>query len=265
MRELKYIDDEQKYRDHGTGVASGVDIFDTVTGDSSYDVLLSDPDYTRNTVNLEAEIKMMSPEEYYNECASRIFQNSSSFSLKRQRSYDVKTLDELQDIVVNHKRKLFMPYLDYAKYRQEGLHRMMMAGDVFGWNTKFPVLVVHWYDYDRHEEEVEAQKKRVYKYEVSRAVEEAMEYQYPRDKFLEYFKDQIEFEIDKRYKLSNPEKFRAKDNLTVELNVETGDVSIITYQYETTENLSEFRITESEEDTSDDDTDIDINDLFFKP
>lgn len=44
-----------------------------------------------------------------------------------------------------YKRKFPLPYLNLADNAQEGRHRMAVAAELFGWNEKFPVLVVTKY------------------------------------------------------------------------------------------------------------------------
>ena len=52
-------------------------------------------------------------------------------------------LSILTTIHINkYKRKFPLPYLNIATKQQEGRHRMYVAGELFGWDTRFPVLVV---------------------------------------------------------------------------------------------------------------------------
>lgn len=115
--------------------------------------------YMQDEKNLTGEIVMMSPNEYFEKCSSSIFrgqQNSSVADLKRQRELShgmdgnqtVKQYEE--DMLKGDKFPLC--YLDYSDNGQEGLHRMYAAGEAFGWNKKFPVLVVKVYDDDRHKQ-----------------------------------------------------------------------------------------------------------------
>ncbi len=256
---------ESIYKDYGTGDVSGQSIFDSSTGLYQYDKMTHNPDWARKERNLDVSIQMMTPEEYYRECGTRIFKNTNSDNLKRQRSHDVETLDELKDVVLNHKKKLFMPYIDYANQGQEGLHRMMLAGELFGWNTKFPVLVIHWDDYEKHLEDEKKAREAIYVREVDKAVDEAIEYLYSSDTFVESLEVQIEDEIEKRTALTNTDRYKAVDNLTVELDTHTNEVHISTYLYDRVVDLSEFRISDEEESIEElDDDIIDINNLFFK-
>lgn len=253
-----YMDPDKKYPYYGTGDVDGKDIFADRTGTSYYDDLFRNPDYAQKQKNLDLEVQMMTPAEYYAICAESVFDNATVDGLKAQRKKDVRANNDIKEIVTKYHKRLFMPYINLANHQQEGLHRMMLAGELFGWDTEFPVLVIDWHDYERHEEEERSQKLFKYKRCISDSVRESMRYEYPQNKFKEYFYDQICFEIDKQYKLDDEDKDLAKDNLTVEIN---GDkVEITTYQFTDIEKLSDFHISQrSTEDDEDDDFDFDVD------
>lgn len=104
-----------------------------------------DLEYMQNHKNRTGEVVMLSPNEYFSECANKVFSNSSVEDLKRQRSYD-KDLNAQYAEDMKSGDKFPLCYINYADHNQEGLHRMMVAGDLYGWDTKFPVLVVNVYD-----------------------------------------------------------------------------------------------------------------------
>ena len=144
--------------DYGTGDVNGSDIFDTSTTGTTgswRDLLLgNDVDYYKNKKNLVGEIVQMSPQEYYEACAnmfsSKKHKKVTADELKQQREYDKKTLDYLKTVITDKKKKFPIAVLDLSYYPgQEGLHRMMVAGDLFGWDTKFPVLVIKTYDQEK--------------------------------------------------------------------------------------------------------------------
>lgn len=98
----------------------------------------------QNHKNRTGEVVMMSPDEYFRECAEKIFKISQK-SLEEQRAANTGTIIEYTSAM--KRGDVFpLPYINYADKSQEGLHRMMAAGDAFGWNTKFPVLVITPYD-----------------------------------------------------------------------------------------------------------------------
>ena len=67
------IDPEGKYTDFGTGKVTSDNIFDDRPHIPDYDRLLSNPEYMAKKENLKGHIEMMSPKEYYEECANKIF------------------------------------------------------------------------------------------------------------------------------------------------------------------------------------------------
>lgn len=130
----------------------------TDTGMPYYNDFL-DPDeldYLQREKNRTGEIVMMSPAEYYKICATKIFKGNAA-------DHDVQDLIDSRKISSNLSKYIqmfrdgvsfHMPMLNFAENGQEGLHRMLAAAEVFGWDTKFPVLVVKPYD-----DEVEARRK----------------------------------------------------------------------------------------------------------
>ena len=109
---------------------------------SYYNDFLNSTDlkYMQNHKNRTGEIVMMTPMEYFQECA-KLF-NTSVDALIDQRS-DSSTVQYEEDM--RNGDKFPLCYIDYT-HGQEGLHRMLAAGNVFGWDKKFPVLVVTAFD-----------------------------------------------------------------------------------------------------------------------
>ena len=106
--------------------------------------------------NLTGEIIMMSPKEYYERCSRDIFNGRSSVDeLKRSREYskfkdNTSFIDKYKSLMQSG-TKFPLCTLNYANPTQEGLHRMYAAGKLYGWNTKFPVLVVDDFDKEKAE------------------------------------------------------------------------------------------------------------------
>ena len=212
-----YIDEAEGIYDYGTASYNGgSDIIDTTrTGMSFYDQFLgtSELDYLHHNKNLKGDIVMMSPQEYYEECAYKIF-NTSVSKLKRERGeYDRRIIDKLHKVLTVYKRKLCMPMLNYADKGQEGLHRMLAIAEVLGWDHKVPVLVVDWYDSDRHERE--ENEARQYKIDtlVERAITETLHYQFTD---LEDLTSQLQLELVRQFKYESdvfvPEELDIKEN-----------------------------------------------------
>jgi hypothetical protein len=200
----KTIDPDGKFSDFGTGyITKGDDIFDDRTHVPFYDDLIKNPEYMAEHKNLKGTIKMMSPREYYQECAEKIFGCSVS-NLMSSRRIDDKVNSDIEEIITKYKRQVFLPYINYAEKGQEGLHRMLVAAKLFGWDHKFPVLVIEWVD------EARAKRRERLKYEelvgryIGNAVHRALKYEY---------KSYEEFENDLKYYLETE-----LDNIDVTIN-----------------------------------------------
>lgn len=134
-------------------------IFDTsTTGMSYYDNFLNEKDlaYMQQAKNLTGEIVMMSPKEYYERCSRDIFNGRSSVKDLKQSRESSKFKDNTSFIdkyksLMQSGTKFPLCTLNYANPTQEGLHRMYAAGELYGWNTKFPVLVVEDFDKEKAE------------------------------------------------------------------------------------------------------------------
>ena len=144
---------------YNTGKVNGTDIFDTSTlGLSDYNNLIPgspENEYMKNKKNVIGKIVYMTPQEYYEKCSNEIFKKRSpdkyasveELKENRIKSPYVGYIDKLKEIITKKGLKFPMPFIDYANVTQEGLHRMMVAGDLYGWNNvKHPVLVVDTYD-----------------------------------------------------------------------------------------------------------------------
>lgn len=212
-----YIDEKEGIYDYGTAPYTGDgNVIDTNhTGISFYDQFLGtkELDYLHNKKNLKGEIVMMSPHEYYEECAYKIF-NTTVSKLKRERGeYDKHIIEKLHKVLHTYKRKLCMPMLNYAEKGQEGLHRMFAIGELFGWNYEVPVLVVTWYDEERHTREVEEEKQYKIHKAVEKAITETLRYQFTD---LEDLTIQLQSELVRQFKYDNdvfiPENIDVKEN-----------------------------------------------------
>ena len=103
--------------------------------------------YKQRAKNRTGEIVLMSPKEYFKECSQHGFPSGPvdlDHVIKGRRA-DKESIQWLETHLAQG-GKFYLPYIDYAAHSQEGLHRMMVAGDLYSWDTKFPVLVVTVYD-----------------------------------------------------------------------------------------------------------------------
>lgn len=254
---------EQDFYDYGTAPVNGSDVVDLhKTGMSFYDDFLSRNNktlqYLRDNKNLVGEVVMMSPEEYYQACSDYGFndRHPSVEKLKRERKQDEKTIQRLRDVLTVYKKKFPMPMLNKAHNSQEGLHRMMVIGDMFGWEHKVPVLVVDWADKQRAFEEARRQRIEKITYRIKRAVMDALEYTFEN---IDELKEQLQWELDKQFEydddVSTPVQFELTSNEdTSEFRVTLGAASF-EFDYD------DVKFKDSEEFTDDDNFDVDDIDL----
>lgn len=183
-----------KYYGYGK-ITNDRDIFSkTTTGVSLYDDILNDPSYTEKSKNLVGKIIMMTPTEYFEECG-KIFNSSAKKSLDMVKA-DTEVTDEIKSVVLDYKYKLPMPYLNYASNEQEGRHRMYVAGELLGWNTPQPVLVVDYADKERAQKDLQAQETKAIQRKIRKAVDDALKYRY---KDFEDFKEQLQWSLDNEF------------------------------------------------------------------
>jgi hypothetical protein len=138
-----YLDLDKKLHNYNTEPVVDNTIFDTKhSGMLYYDQFLT----TANNENLKGEVVLMTPEEYYQECANVCWAHDDTVTaeqLKYERgTLNRKNIEKLKTVVQLYKRKLCMPVIDYTVPTQEGLHRMFLVGELYGWDYKVPVLKV---------------------------------------------------------------------------------------------------------------------------
>lgn len=250
-----YLDSEKKFYDYGTSNISGSDVFDTTTtGVSFYNQFLnsSDIEYLRDKRNLVGKIVYMSPNEYYEECGKHGWDHYISPSkLKSQRAADKDVIDHLKQVLQVYKKRFPLPFINYAENGQEGLHRMYVVGELFGWDSpKHPVLCVRWADEARAKREADRRKKEEITSTLRYAVKDALHYSYENFQDFEY---QLQYELDNKFQymdgISTPVEF----HLNIENSVVTVSVQEFTYEFD----YDDIRF---EEEIDIDDIDIELDD-----
>lgn len=259
-----YLDDNKQFYDYGTSSVSGASVFDTkTTGTSFYNDFFTEQGrkYLLTKKNLAGKIVEMTPEEYYDECAKNIF-NCSSESLKKQRGeYDRKIIDHLKEVITVYKRRFPLTYINYADKGQEGLHRMLAAAELFGWNVKHPVLVVDYADKARANKEATEKIVLSYFWKIKTAVDKALDYRYVH---IDEFKNQLQWSLDSQFEfvdeVTKPVQFEFIDNSDDTYIVTVGPAS-----YEFDKEDIEFKDTETQYDSDIelDDIELDDEDLSF--
>ena len=246
LKEAPWLDQENDVWDYGTSeLNSDTEIFDKTKAENSfYQDVLDGSEYYKTNKNIIGKVVYMTPEEYYQKCADEIFNRNSVTvdSLKRQRAYDENQLDHIKKVLSKYNRKLAIPVLNYTDPSQEGLHRMMVAGELVGWDVKQPVLVIDWYDKDRHRKEEEKKKYYDIYHKIEKAVNDALKYNYSS---ISEFKDELEYAL--------PIVFY-EDEVEFEFNSNEDSFTVVVYGVEYSDDLSKIKI---KNDNATDDTDLD--------
>lgn len=143
--EEDYLDDEEKFWDYHTANISGNQVFDETKQESSYGKKFIDlaKSGKSDSKGRKAKIIKMTPMQYFEGCALGF--GTSVQSQIRQVKNDKGTLDLLNDVIDKYHKRFPITYLDFSgtTFGQEGRHRMYVAGERYGWDTKFPVLVIY--------------------------------------------------------------------------------------------------------------------------
>ena len=138
-----YLDPEQNFYDYRTGEANlkSCDIFDTTkTGFSFYNSLIDEPEYMKKSKGLVGSIVMMTPNEYFEHCGE-IFHTSKQTQIDHTLA-DKDNIEYLKQVILKYNKKFPIGYLNVRDKQQEGRHRMAIAGELCGYNTPQPVLIV---------------------------------------------------------------------------------------------------------------------------
>ena len=224
----------------------------------------SEQEYLAKEKNLKGSIEYMTPAEYYSECATKVF-TSSVEKLKMERERDTYTIQHLNDVIDIYKKQFPIAIINYAEREQEGLHRMYVVGERFGWNTKHPVLVIRWADEDRaYREACAKQKARIESY-IRNAIKKASYYTYYS---IDELVSQLQSEVEKE--LQYVDEF---ENVGIKVKLERDDaeeafeviVNDYYHEYMYDDMIKMKEPVETEDDSLDDiDDDLDIDDWLAK-
>lgn len=211
--------------DYGTGPARGTDIFDKSTlGGFSYKAMCipgnKENEYMKNVKNRVGKIKWMSPDRYYSYSAKIL--NTTVDELKAQRGFDEDYIEKLKNVILKDKKKFPMTFIDFADNEQEGLHRMYVAGELFGWDTRFPVLVINKNDPLREELLLELNRNQLIT--KSKRSDNYKDQSKGKNRWERRNRSKIDRRVD-QYNKIDMNSFFKKDELKVGINVhgETDD------------------------------------------
>ena len=267
MNDDRWLDKDQKFYNYRTSEVDGSNIFDVNKASNSWaQNFLDDPKYMLESENSEMNIVQMTPAEYWKICARDVFNKPVGQLMNQWRTLDQKTLEHLTQVILKYKKRFPITYINYASHNhptQEGLHRMIVAGDLFGWDTKFPVMVIKWADEEKAAQEKENKRKNEVENNISRAIDKALRYKYYN---INELKDQLYSEIENQLKYDD--EF---ENRSFKLDlVDSGDkanpglLAIVDNKYECFIDYDEIEFQEKslEDDLDDEDISDWLRDLL---
>lgn len=239
-----FLDSEEKFWDYKTAPVDGKNIFDENRGESGYvrDMIKLAHSGGVNEDGKHVSIVQMSPKEYFEACAEG-FGSTFSNQITSVKS-DVDILQHLADVIQKYKVRFPITYLDYSynRFNQEGRHRMYIAGELFGWDTKHPVMIIRTTD-----EATKAREEEI----ISRYIDKAL-YRTKQYEFVDLDDIKQQFEHDINYVMDDP-KFDVRED---------GDNYIFTVNgVSYSEPKSEFIMLEKPRDDEESYDDIDDIDL----
>lgn len=249
--------------DYHTGTITGDNIFDTTkTGMSYYNQLLpgsKDEEYYKKEKNIYGKIVNLTPQQYFEACVEYAFPTSSVEKLKQQRGADKYSLDKIETVIKNDVQ-LPITVINAADKTQEGLHRMYVVGEMFGWNNKkYPVLFVDYFDYDRQRRWEEQHRIYEIQRDIEDCVKEAGRYKFSS---LEEFEEELQWKINSKFKYYS--EFEDYEDIPFEFNVDEDEAVVTVLGVPYTFDVSLIKIVEDEEDTDNLDlSDEDLDNLLI--
>lgn len=140
---MQFLKEDRIYSsDYGTGNIINDQYFDISKNETSkYTDYLREPEKTNKYFKTTSSIKMLTPREYFDECA-KIFNNTFEDQYQQIKN-DSDIIDELKNVILKERKQFPITVLNYAENKQEGRHRMFTLGELFGWDKKYPVLIIN--------------------------------------------------------------------------------------------------------------------------
>ena len=255
----RWLDKDQQFYNYRTSEVDGHNIFDEKKGSNSYaQNFIDNPDYLAKAKNKKMEIVQMTPKEYWEICAEEVFDKPVSQLMHQWRTLDAGTLDHITQVIKTYNKRFPITYIDHTDHKQDGLHRMIVAGDLYGWDTKFPVMVIDWVDKELAAKE--AEQKHIYKIEnyIDRAIKKALRYTYYN---LYELKDQLYSELSREFMYEDEFENKSFKLDLLKSDDENEFKVVVNDKYSGTIPESEIHLEVRELDVDDDWDDLDIDDI----
>lgn len=184
-----YLDDNEEFYDYNTDPVTDHILFDTkTTGVTGYDNYMENPQWAEQEKNIKTRIAQITPQKYFEVCGE-FFGNSAQTQIDQIRR-ETTILDKLYKVITQYKVKFPLGYLNFTNQMQEGRHRMYVAGELSGWETPQPVLIVEWAD----EEKANQERIAEIEHTISNKVVDRLRNRYYDS--IEEFKEKLDSEMN---------------------------------------------------------------------
>lgn len=182
--------------------------------------------------DMKADIVYMSPREYL-EATSYIFNHSYQDELRQMRADNV-VINHLADVIKIYNRMYPLPHINYTstdnegRGSQEGRHRLYTLGKLFGFDKKYPILIISYKDPAK---QLQKYKTEIRDKDIDNIHEILDEYLYETNNWKWDYSD-LMFELDdieyKLHKFINEDyNYELKDTQIDSMN----DQIILTYDF----------------------------------
>ena len=247
--------------DYHTGKITGNNIFDTTTTGVSFynDLIPGNPDeqFYKKEKNLHGKIVNLTPSQYFEACVKYAFPNSSVDKLKQERQRDTDSLETIKTVIDNDVQ-LPMTVVNIAQQTQEGLHRMYVVGEMFGWDSNsYPVLFVDYFDKEKQQNIDKLKHDNEIEQRIKEAVLEACEYKYSS---FEDFVEELQWTINSSFKYYD--EFEDVEDIPFEIKKENELITVTVLDVPFIFNESDINIT-SDKPEIDDLDDLDLDDILI--
>ena len=139
-----YLDDDHKFFDYKTAEIADDEYVDVKKGSNFSAQDLLDGSNDKAYEKLDSKIEQITPKQYFAIC-SRI-QHQPVDDLLNYVKDDKDKLEHLVQVIKVYNKKFPIPYANFVPGTepegQEGKHRMYVLGELFGWDTPFPVQII---------------------------------------------------------------------------------------------------------------------------
>ena len=141
---INYLDDDHEFKDYGTAEVEDKNVIDTHKASTfaTQDLLDGSTDAAYDGVCYT--IIDLTPTQYFELCGK--VQEMSPEEIIRFIGMDKRQIAHIKDVILKFNKRLPLPYVSFSSAEevsgQEGRHRMYALGEMFGWDTEFPVMVI---------------------------------------------------------------------------------------------------------------------------